>query len=258
MATNVVPQGIFGPGVLILTRTDLATQTPYNVGYVNEFSYDFTFETKELSGQYQFPLLCARGTAKATGKIKAATLSGNALNTILLGGTWTTASQIDMYTSPSTAIPTTPYQITPTLPSSGTFNQDLGVINASTGEPLTLVTGTPSAGQYAQASGVYTFSSADHTAGVSVIITVAYSYTTGATGQQQTITNQLIGTTPTFQLDYRTILYGAAYYLRLFNCIGSKSSFAHKITDYMMPEYDFSFFATAAQQLGIMSVATLA
>ena len=45
--TNIIPQGLFGPGILILTRTDLANQTPYNVGFVNEFSYDFGFDTKQ-------------------------------------------------------------------------------------------------------------------------------------------------------------------------------------------------------------------
>src|SRR5271170_5935522 len=106
MSTNSVPQGLFGPGILFLTRTDIANGTPYNVGFVNEFSYDFSFETKELYGQNQFALLAARGTAKATGKIKAAAMSGNALNSLLLGGTWTAGTQYDLAISPSTAIPT--------------------------------------------------------------------------------------------------------------------------------------------------------
>jgi|SRR5581483_6002084 len=254
--TNIIPQGLFGPGILIVTRTDLATQTPYNVGFVHEFSYDFGFETKQLYGQNQFALLAARGTAKTTGKIKAATASGQALNTLLLGGTWTLGTQYDMATSPSTAIPATPFQITPTVPNGGTWNADMGVFNAATGVQLTLVASAPAAGQYSVAAGVYTFSSADHVSGISVLINFAYTYTTGATGMYQTIANNPIGTTPTFQLDYKTALYGATYYLRLFNCIGGKSAFAHKLTDFMMPEYDFEFFSNAAQQVGIMSVAT--
>jgi hypothetical protein len=256
--TNVVPQGLFGPGILFLTRTDIANGTPYNVGFVNEFSYDFSFDTKELYGQNQFALLAARGTAKATGKIKAATLSGQALNSLLLGGAWTAGTQYDLFVNPSTAIPTTPYQITPPPPNSGTWNSDLGVVNAATLEPLTQVASAPAAGQYSVAAGVYTFSSADHTAGVSVIISISYSYTTGATGMNQVVANSLIGTTPTFQLDYRTILYGASYYIRFYNCIGGKWGMAHKITDFAMPEYDFLFFANAAQNIMLMSTATQA
>jgi len=256
--TNVVPQGLFGPGILFLTRTDGGDATPFNVGYINEFSLDMSFDVKDLYGQNQFPLLSARGTAKCTGKMKAATLSGKALNTLLIGGTWTAGTQYDIAATASTAIPTTPFQITPTPPSSGTFNSDLGVTNAATGEPLTLVTGTPAAGQYAVASGVYTFASADNVSGVHVIINYSYTFTTSATGQSQTWNNTQIGTTPTFQVDYKTTLYGATYFVRLFNAICSKTSFGHKLSDFMMPEYDFNFFANAANQIGIISVATQA
>jgi hypothetical protein len=256
--TNIVPQGLFGPGILWLTRTDVSPSTPTNVGFVNEFSLDLSFETKQLYGQNQFALLAARGTAKSTGKIKAATLSGQALNSMLIGGTWVAGTQYDATTSPSTAIPATPFTITPTVPNTGTWNADLGVVNAATGEPLQVVTGTPAAGQYSVAAGVYTFSSADHTSGISVLISFAYSWATSAPGQSMTIPNNPIGTTPTFQLDYKTTLYGATYYVRLFNVIASKWSMGHKITEFAMPEYDFEFFANAAQQVGIISLATQA
>jgi hypothetical protein len=255
MGTNVVPQGVFGPGITWVTRTDIANQTPGNIGFINEFSTDISFETKELFGQNQFALLAARGTAKSTGKMKAATFSGNALNTVLLGQTWTAATQYDATSSPSTAIPTSPFQITPTVPSSGVWNADLGVVNAATGVAFVEVPSAPAAGQYSVAAGVYTFSTADHTSGISVIISFAYTYTS-APGQSMTIANQPIGSTPTFQIDYKSTLYGATYYLRLFQAIGAKAAYSHKITDFMMPEYDFQFFANAAQNIGIISLAT--
>lgn len=254
--TNSVPQGLFGPGICWVTRTDLANSTPVNIGFINEFSVDLSFSTKQLYGQNQFPLLVARGEAKCTGKMKAATLSGQALNSVLIGQTWTTGTQYDATTTASTAIPTTPFQITPVVPSTGTFDSDLGVVNAATNEPLTFVASGPVAGQYTVAAGVYTFSSADQVSGVSVKISFAYHFSTGATGQNMTITNQPIGTTPTFQIDYKTTLYGSTYYIRLFQAIGSKAAFQHKITDFMMPEYDFEFMSNAAQQVGIISLAT--
>jgi hypothetical protein len=256
--TNVVPQGLFGPGILYLTRTDISNGTPVNVGFVNEFSLDFSFETKQLYGQNQFALLAARGTAKTSGKIKAATLSGQALNSLLLGGTWTNSTQYDIYTAPSLAIPATPFQITPTIPNSGTVYKDLGVVNAANNEPFIQVASSPTAGQYSVSAGVYTFSTADHSSGISVITSQAYSYTTGATGMNQTIANQLIGTTPTFALDYKSALYGATYYISIFQCIGGKFSLAHKLTDFAMPEYDFEFFANAAGNIALISVATQA
>lgn len=257
MNTNVVPQGLFGPGILWLTRTDVDDATPYNIGFINEFSTDFSYDTKQLFGQNQFALLAARGTAKSTGKMKAATLSGNSLNAVLFGGTFTAGTQYDATTAVNQVIPATPFQITPVVPGSGTFNQDLGVTNSATGEPFTLVASAPAAGEYSHAAGVYTFSSADNVSGISVNISFAYTIT-AASGQSMTIANQLIGTTPTFQLDYKTTLYGATYYLRLFQCIGGKWSQQHKITDFSMPEYDFEFFANAAQNVGIISLATQA
>lgn len=256
--TNTVPQALFGPGILWVTRTDIANGTPVNIGFVNELSIDISFDTKQLFGQNQYPLLAARGTAKATGKTKAAALSGQALNIMLLGGTWTVGTQYDATTTASTLIPTTPFQITPTVPNTGVWDTDLGVINAATSQPLAKVASAPAAGQYSVTAGVYLFSSADNVSGISVIISFAYHYTTGATGQSQTIVNNVIGTTPTFQLDYKSTLYGATYYLRLFQAIGSKTAFNHKITDFVMPEYDFDFFANAQQQVGIISLASQA
>lgn len=256
--TNVVPQGLFGPGILYVTRTDVANATPVNIGYINEFSMDWTFTTKELYGQNQLPLLVARGTGKLTGKMKAATLSGIAMNNIMFGGSsFTAGTQYDITSSVATPIPTTPFQITPTVPGSGTFDADLGVINASTGEPLTLVASGPTAGQYSHSAGIYTFSSADNVSSVSVIINFAYHFGT-APGQNLVIANQLIGTTPTFQIDYKTTLYGATYFVRLYNAVCSKWTMGHKLEDFAMPEFDFSFFTNAAQQVGIISLATQA
>lgn len=254
--TNIVPQGLFGPGILYVRRTDIVNATPVNVGYCNEFSLDFAFETKQLFGQKQFPLLAARGTAKATGKIKAAAMSGQALNTILLGGNWTSGTEWDIASSPSTAIPTTPFQITPTVPNSGTYADDLGVINAANSKPFTLVASAPTAGQYSHTAGVYTFATADNVSGISVIITYAYNWTTNSVGMNQVIANNDIGNTPTFELTYKTTLYGATYFIRLYQCIGSKESLQHKITDFAMPEYDFEFFGNSANQIGLISLAT--
>ena len=83
--TNSVPMGVFGPGSLFVKRTDLANQSPFNIGYCQEFSYDESGDTKELYGTNQYPLLVARGTVKATGKIKAATISGLALSACFFG-----------------------------------------------------------------------------------------------------------------------------------------------------------------------------
>ena len=123
------------------------------------------------------------------------------------------------------------------------FDTDLGVLNADTGLPLVYVASGPTTGQYTvnPATGVYTFAAAD--TGDNVLITYAYASTGG---QSMTIENTPIGNTPTFQLDYCSSLYGKSYYVRMFACVSNKLTRSHKLTDYMMPEIDFGFFATAA------------
>ena len=79
------PFAAFGPGILIVTRTDVSPSPAVNIGYAQELSLDLSATTKELFGQNQFPLVAARSTVKATGKIKSATLSGIAWNNTFFG-----------------------------------------------------------------------------------------------------------------------------------------------------------------------------
>ena len=71
------PLAVFGPGILIVSRTDIVVPAPVNVGYAQEFSIDATASSKMLYGQNQWPLAVARGTIKGTGKFKAARFNGH-------------------------------------------------------------------------------------------------------------------------------------------------------------------------------------
>ncbi len=62
----------------------------------------------------------------------------------------------------------------------GAWALDRGVSYASSGNPLTPVTGTPTAGQYNVSAGVYTFSPGD--AGGAVLISYGYIPTAGGVG----------------------------------------------------------------------------
>lgn len=244
-----VPFAAFGPGIVIVTRTDLTTPVAVNVGYAQELTIDFSGTLKELYGQNQFPLVQARGTIKATGKIKAATISGIAWNNVFFGQSLVAASGFVWNVQESHAIPGTPYQVTVT--NGATFDADLGVTYNATGLPLQRVASSPATGQYSvnTATGVYTFAAAD--TGLTVLITYTDTVTT-ATTQKTIITNQLIGTTPTFQLDFYTSLNqptAQPFAIRLFSCVGNKLSLAAKLEDFIMPEIDFGFFANASGQI---------
>ncbi len=98
---------------------------------------------------------------------------------------------------------------------------------------------SPAAGQYALAAGVYTLAAAD--AGKALLLN--YTYTVAAGGQRFAVTNQLTGTTPTFQAQFFTTFQGQAVSLKLNACTASKLSMQTKLEDFVIPEFDFSCFA---------------
>src|SRR5690242_3348622 len=98
----------FGSGVLLGVRTDIANATPLNFGMLQDVQLDTQFTTKELYGQYQFPLAIARGQAKFTGKAKLAQISGLAFANFFFGTALSTGQLATSYAEAGT-IPATPY-----------------------------------------------------------------------------------------------------------------------------------------------------
>ena len=235
---------VFGPGALFLQRTDLANATPVNIGRANEFQLDQQFSKKELYGQSQFPLFVARGTAKFTAKAKMALVSGIALNSAFFGATMAAGQQATAL-SESGTISAGAY----TTANHATFVSDLGVVYAATGLPLTYVTGSPGAGQYTQSAGVYGFNTGDN--GKAIFVT--YTFAVAGAGQSFTMTNPMLGTTPSFQLWYYTSTNSVPLNIQLFSCVSDKLSLAFKLEDFMMPELDFSCFANAGGNIGVYS-----
>lgn len=230
----------FGSGVLLGTRTDIANATPINFGLVQEVQLDISFSQKELYGQFQVPVAIARGTAKFTGKAKMARISGIAFNNLFFGQSLV-AGQLATAFGEAATIPASPFQYT--VANGATFVDDYGVLYAATGLPLTKVASAPAAGQYSvTAGGVYTFSTAD--SGKPVL--VSYTYNLSGSGQQLTYSNQLLGTTPTFQAQLYTTFQGQPLGVKLFNCTSTKLGFATKMDDFVVPELDFSVYANAA------------
>jgi hypothetical protein len=230
----------FGSGVLLGTRTDIANATPINFGLVQEVTIDESATIKELTGQFQRPVAIARGTIKTTGKAKVARISGLAFSSLYYGFTPAPGQVATAFAEAATVAASTPFIVN--VANSATFVDDGGVLYATTGLPLINVASAPAAGQYSYAAGVYTFNSAD--AGKAVL--VSYSYSIAATGQKFTVSNQLLGTTPTFKAKFFTTFQGQAISLQLNNCTSNKLSFQTKLEDFVLPEFDFSCFADAA------------
>lgn len=247
----------FGAGVLVGTaQTDafgatLSNPTPVQFGILQEASVDFSFDIKELFGSYQFPVAIGRGKGKITGKSKFAQLNGLTINSLFFGQTLTSGELGEVIATTGTAIPASPYQITVTPPNSGTWVNDLGVLDPN-GTPMTRVASAPGAGQYSVAAGVYTFASAD----AGKLVRPSYQYTATSTLKKRlTISNALMGSAPTFRADLMVPFNGQQFVLTLPNCMGSKLSFATKLDDFMVPEFDWSSFADSAGNVAYLGLA---
>lgn len=237
-------QYTFGAGALYAeSQTDangsvIATPTPIQFGVLQDVSFDVNLEVKQLHGSSQFPVDVAGGKGSITGKASAAKINLQLFNSIFFGQSITSGSIIAHTDTVGSSIPSSsPYTITPTPPSSGTWTRDLGIISAS-GVPLIRVESAPSTGEYIVDDGEYTFASAD--AGVKVFINFEYTVTTG---KKMTVVNKPMGSLPVFRLEFSNNFRGKQMTLILPRVTTTKLALATKLDDYMIPSFDFSAFA---------------
>jgi hypothetical protein len=249
----------FGAGALWGSRTDVSGSGigPDQFAILQDVQIDWDWTTKELWGQFQFPVDIARGQGKITGKAKFARIFGAIYGDLFFGQTPTTG-QLSVSQNEAATVPaTTPYTVT--AANGATYVDDLGVYyaaGASAGNRFTRVTTPSAAGQYSVnlATGIYTVSAADATAP----LLISYLYTISSAGKKLVLTNQLMGFTPTFKATFYTTktTQGAASGLTLVlnACTASKLSLPTKIDDYEIQEFDFSAFADTAGTIGTLSV----
>ena len=242
----------FGIGALIATPVG---GSPVQFGTLQEVSVDFSSTLKELMGQYQLPVAVARAGMKVSGKAKTANIISNLFNTIFFGpgeSTATAGQKLWSYNEAGTVPAVSTYTIT--VANSAHFDQDLGVQYASSGIQLVKVASVTAVGQYSVAAGVYTFFSGD----ASKAVQITYSYTQTIIGQSSVINNALMGVQPNFQIDfYQTdpANSGSQWSLRLYYCVASKLSFGAKNEDWTIPEFEFSAFTNAPNNLGEFNTA---
>ena len=244
-------QFAFGSGALWGERTDVTDSGigPRQFGVLQDITIDFDWTSKELCGQYQFPVAIARGQGKITGRAKFAQILGLLYSDIFFGAPSATGQFAIAQSEAATAPATTPYMVT--VANASAYNDDLGVAYAATGKRFNRVATPSAAGQYSVdfATGAYTFSAAD--AGAALLISYTYSVTTN--GSRLTLTNQLMGTTPTFKGTFYTTYAGSGTALRLNACTATKLSLPTKVDDWTIQDLDFMAMADASGTIGILS-----
>ncbi len=248
----------FGAGALWGNRTDVTGSGigPDQFGILQDVQIDWDWTTKELWGQFQFPVDIARGQGKITGKAKFARIFGAIYGDLFFGQTPATG-QLTIAENEAASVPaTTPYTVP--VANAANFADDLGVYYASgnnAGNRFTRVTTPSAAGHYSVnlATGIYTFAAAD----AANAVLISYLYNAGS-GKKLVLNNQLMGYTPTFKATFYTTKttqsVPAALALVLNACTATKLSLPTKIDDYEIQEFDFSAFADPTGAIGTLSV----
>lgn len=236
---------VFGTGQLY--ATPVGGGAPLRFGALQDVSVDFSGDIKELYGQYQFALDVARGKTKIEWKASSGNIDVTAFNTIFFGGTITPSDELIQVFNETGAVPAAT-AFTITVANGAHFYIDLGVYYAISGLPLKQVATGPTIGQYSvnQTTGVYTFAAAD----ASAAVLLNYIYTSTTTGGSLDITNQLLGTTPRFQLILSQVYEGKAFTLILYSNVADKLSLPLKQDDYLIAELSGMSHADAANRIG--------
>jgi hypothetical protein len=249
----------FGAGALWGNRTDVTGTGigPDQFAILQDVQIDFDWTTKELWGQFQFPVDIARGQAQTPDRPKYACILCAIYCSLFFRQT-PAAVQLPVSENEAASVPaTTPFTIA--VANASGYADDLGVYYANGGNAggrFTRVTTPSAAGQYSVnlATGIYTFAAADANAAVAI----SYLYT-ATSGKKLVLTNQFMGYTPTFKATFYTTktTQGAAAGLALVlnACTASKLSLPTKTDDYEIQEFDFSAFADAAGTIGTLSAA---
>jgi hypothetical protein len=239
-------QFAFGSGSMFGIR-GTANPTPARFGALQDGSVDFTASQKELFGEFQFPIAVAAGTAKISGKAKFARMQGRAINDLFFNSTLATG-RTEIADREAVTFTTA----TVTVANGATFTQDLGLVDAVTGLPMICVASAPAAGQYTvTGAGVYTISSAD--IGKNAVVT--YSYNVAGSGQKLSIVNQSLGAAKSFKVVMTALFDQIRTTLTLNACMATKLTFATKLEDFAMQDFDFGGFADAANNIGTWSFA---
>lgn len=244
-------QYVFGAGSMYATPlldangNTISNPTPLKLADLQEGSIDLGADMKKLYGQNSFPVAVGVGKRDLGIKIKQARVSSRIWNAIFFGQTLAAGIYAVNTDTTGAAIPTTPFQITPTVPSSGTWAFDLGVLD-SNGLPMVRVASAPATGQYSVSAGVYTFAAAD--TGKTVYIN--YQYTaTSTSAQKQTVSNLPMGYAPAFRCDLDVAYLGKRTTFTFPMCIASKMALSFKNEDFSTPEFEFGAFDNGSGQV---------
>lgn len=243
----------FGAGKVIAVPTNsadgsvIANPTPVVIASLQDVSLDLSVEIKALYGNKRYPIAVGQGKGKIEVKAKYAEIDGAMLGSLFFGKTSSAGIKAAVFDFAANIPAGTPWQLTVTPPNSGAFVADLGVQRADTGVQLQRVASAPATGQYTVTNaGLYTFAAADQ--GKPILISYEYSAATG--GQVWTMSNDIMGTTPSFTMLLQNGYDGKNLVCKLNRCVSGKLALPFKSDDFGVYDFDAQAFADNAGSLG--------
>lgn len=239
----------FHSGALFAKGTG-ANPNSYQVGTLQETSFDFKASNKELTGENLFAEAIGRGNVKVSGKAKTGRFNGRLLNQVFFAqpdaNILAQARLLALDESGTVATAAV------TVANSANFLEDLGVQSAA-GVPLDRVDSAPATGQYAvnETTGVYALNASDN----GNVVKISYMYKSTATNNKTLkITNQLAGEAPTFRAVFVQKFQNQTMTLVLNALVAESLGFAFKNEDFAMPDFAFGAQVDATGSLGELSL----
>ena len=241
-----------GTGVLIATPNvgNLPTNPqPTSFPVLQEVAVEFKGDLKGLYGQYQYSLDTLLGKIKVTGKGKMIVPTPDVLNQLYFGLPSTSAGVNRPVFSESHAPGAS------VVPAQITANVNLGVLNGTTGEPMTLIlSGSPAIGQYKftpyNATGPVDASFAFNASETAATVLLSYTWPDSTHGLTLEMTNQLIGSAPQQTMVLFNTYKGKLFSLTLNAVIIGDFSIPTKQEDHWISDFSFEASADAANVLG--------
>jgi len=243
-------QYMFGTGQLF--ATPVGGGAPLRFGALQDVSVDFSGDIKQLFGQYQFALDTARGKTKIEWKASTGNIDVTAFNTIFFGQTVASNDELKQVINETGTVPAMS-TYTVTVANAADFYMDLGVYNAATGVGLKQVSGAPAAGEYSVSAGVYTFNVAQ----ASTAMLFNYLYESASTGGSLAINNQLMGSTPKFQLVLSQVYDSKTFTMLLYSNVADKLSLPLKQDDYLVAELSGQAMADSQNRVGRITTTSI-
>lgn len=233
----------------LLDGTVIANPKPVVLGTMQDISVDMNVELKKLHGARRYPIAVAQSKGEINIKAKYADFIAAIYGSLFAGKNATTAIKGVEVDAPYSIPATLTYTVTVVPPSSGTFAADLGVLGPD-GVQFTPVVSAPAVGQYSVSPlGVYTFAAAD----ASKAIKISFEFTAvSTTAQTFDLSNDLMGSTPSFSLYLKQQFDGQTLVMRLNKVVSGKMNLPFKNDDFALYDFEAEALDDGTGSLGYM------